>query len=179
MVTLQARTAFGCAYVADHMRARDRAEIAASRGPFHRADFAADMLAAEAGFEAWHAGRPVAVVAIAHTRMPRVATVGMVATDDLPHCGLYVSRACGILLPRYSFRSGMTRLECRSVAGYRPAHRWLEWLGFRHEASLPGMGWAGETFELYAWVAADVPRKPVQAEDAEDERQRGGEGAAA
>lgn len=179
MVTFQARTRFGCAYVADHLRARDAAEIAASRGPFDRADFAADLYAAEAGFEALHDGIPCAVVAIAHTRMPRVGTVGMVATDDWPHIGLQVSRACGILLPRYVFRSGLARLECRSVAGYGQAHRWLRWLGFRHEATLPRMGWAGEDFELYAWVAADVRREPVQAEGAEDVGQLGAEGAAA
>lgn len=176
MVTFQARTAFGCAYVADHLRERDAAEIEASRGPFDRRDFARDLMAAEAGFEAWIDGLPVAVVAVAHTRMARVGTVGMVATEDWPRCGLYVTRACGILIPRYSFRSGLARLECRSVAGYAAAHRWLGWLGFRHEATLRGMGWAGEDFELFAWSAADVPSRPVQAENAQDGRQGGREG---
>lgn len=43
-------------------------------------------------------------------------------------------------------KAGGRRAECQSLATHRTAHRWLQWLGFEREATLPRYGKHGEDF---------------------------------
>ena len=61
------------------------------------------------------------------------------------------------LLPAVD-RLGMVRIEARSIADHKDAHRWLLWMGFRHETDLPGYGRDGERFVLFSWVRSDFYR---------------------
>jgi hypothetical protein len=60
------------------------------------------------------------------------------------------------LFPRYR-ANGVHRIECASLDGYVEVHRWIELLGLRQEAVMPGYGRGGETFLQFAWVADARP----------------------
>ena len=54
--------------------------------------------------------------------------------------------------------ASLERQNCSSATAHQPAnaHRWIGLLGLEHEATLPGYGRGGETFELFAWVAGHL-----------------------
>lgn len=47
---------------------------------------------------------------------------------------------------------GARRIEARSIAGHREAHRWLEWMGFHKECDLPEWGKDKSNFVQYTWL---------------------------
>ena len=171
MIALAPRTFRACLHVALAIRARDRIEIAATRGWFDAEALADSFLHADDGAVCEIAGRPVAMAAMQRTAMARVATIGLVATDALsPRASLFLADAARTLLPALMRERGLNRLEARSLADYAAAHRWMERMGATRECALPGMGANGETFVQYAWVSPDVRFEPVRPEPAETAR---------
>lgn len=96
-------------------------------------------------------GKPVAVGAMVQHR-PNVITLAFFATDDFPEIAMEVAKfARRSLFPCYRTR-GVHRIECISIEGYEDAHRWIEMLGLKPEAVMPGYGRGGETYVQFAWV---------------------------
>lgn len=47
--------------------------------------------------------------------------------------------------------NGITRIEARSIAQHKSAHRWLKAIGAVEEGPIGGLGRDGENFILFAW----------------------------
>lgn len=96
---------------------------------------------------------PVAIGAGVEGR-PNVITLMFFATDQFPYVAMATTRFIRQqLFPRYR-EAGVHRIECLSIDGHSAAHRWIETLGLKREATLPGFGRGKETFHQYAWVAS-------------------------
>ncbi len=146
-------------YVADHMRADDRAEFSAVS--FTETDAAlADHLVERygAGQDVYCFSKddaPVAVGAMVNGR-PNVVTLMFFATDRFAELALPIARfVTRNLFPEYR-AAGVHRIEAISMDGYDASHRWIELLGLRREGVFRGFGRAGESFHQFAWVADDV-----------------------
>lgn len=95
--------------------------------------------------------RPIAVGAMVQHR-PHVVTLMFFATDDFPRIAHALTRfIVKKLFPQYR-AFGAHRIECVSIDGYAETHRWIEALGLKQEAVMPGYGRGGETFLQFAWV---------------------------
>lgn len=145
----------GVRQVADHMRERDVAEFLAVSSCADR-DALAFTLTARYGarddtYLVTERGQPVAVGAMVQAR-PNVVTLMFFATDEFPQVAHALTRFIRRrLFPSYRER-GIHRIECVSLAGYREVHRWIEALGLKLEATMPGYGRDGETYLQFAWV---------------------------
>ena len=147
-------------YVALHMRDRDAEEfLAVSRHDTKTAlAVALSYRFAKAGdvFCAYDGDVPAAIGAMVQHR-PNVVTLMFFATDRFAKIAAPLTRfITKRLLPRYR-AAGVHRIECVSIAGYDEVHRWIEFLGLKREAVLPGYGRDGQTFVQFAWVADDCP----------------------
>jgi len=60
------------------------------------------------------------------------------------------------LVPTLDFM-GCKRIEARSIAEHKEAHRWLEWMAFKKDCDLPGWGTNGENFVQYSWLRSEFP----------------------
>jgi hypothetical protein len=140
------------AFVARRMRARDRAEIFATRSDDDPDAVAAETVAlARFGCVAWNGAEPAAVVC-AFPLWPGVWSVGMYATGRWPTVALTVTQwIAGTLIPDL-VAAGAHRAECRSLSTHTVAHRWLERLGAAREAVLTAYGRRREDFFLYVWT---------------------------
>lgn len=127
--------------------AKDRAELAAALAD--RFGWRDDLIGAYAGEE------PVAVGALVEAR-PNVVSLLFLANDRFPAIAFALTRFIVQRLFRAIRRDGVHRIECVSSAEHTDAHRWIEALGLKKEAEMPGYGRAGETFFMYAWVADHV-----------------------
>lgn len=147
------------AYVARHMRARDRAEfmpLSPARSHIELCELLVqnygsrlDVIAACDGNE------PVAIGGLIQHR-PNVATLLMYATDRFPAIAHPLTRFIRKCLFPAGRETGVHRIEATSIAGYDEAHRWIEMLGLQREAELPGYGRGGETYISFAWVRPDL-----------------------
>lgn len=100
--------------------------------------------------------RPIAVGSMVLAR-PGVATLLFFATDDFRKIALPLTRWIKWeLFPRYR-EAGVHRVECVSIEGHDAAHRWIEMLGLRREATMPGYGKGRETFHQFAMVKDQAP----------------------
>ena len=137
-------------HVALHMRERDQREIYATAWRDDPVDVTTDCLVCPEF--SWIVGdhEPVAVVG-AKPIHPGVWRVFMFATDRWSQVSLFLTKFIKrVMIP--ALRSiGAHRAECLSIEGYDAAHRWLEFLGARHEGTQSGYGKAGEDFRLYVW----------------------------
>lgn len=135
--------------IAQRMRPADRAEILATRWSDELAPVALDAanspLAFSLGLE-----RPICAIG-GSPRHPGVWSAWMFATDELPRIGRAATLfACRDILPMM-VAAGAHRIEARSAADHHVAHRWLEAVGGRREAVIPGYGRDRQDFILYAW----------------------------
>jgi hypothetical protein len=55
------------------------------------------------------------------------------------------------LFPGYVAK-GVHRIECQSLEDYTSVHNWLEVLGLKREATMPGFGRGGETYIQFSWT---------------------------
>ncbi len=145
-------------HVALYIRACDRAEIDACMARYDAADLATRVVALSrfGAVAATDEGVPAAVVSAAEIH-PGAYQVGMFATDRWPMVARGLTRWGLRVLKPAMLAAGGHRAECRSIANYHAAHRWLESLGFVREAALPDCGKARETFIQYAWRLSDQP----------------------
>ena len=176
MATFREITAADVRAVAQEMRACDRAEIFATRWDDCTESFASDCAAAISlgAIAVGDDGTPVAVVG-AQEAWPGCWSVWMFAIDRWPEVALETTRFVQRRLIPALVRLGARRAECRSADGHHGAHRWLEYLGARREASHLDYGRNGETFHTYSWRIDDVRKSLCAAEGA---CAQGGAGAA-
>jgi hypothetical protein len=100
-------------------------------------------------------GEPVGVGAMVQAR-PNVVTLMFFATEKFTMIAGPLARFTKQrLFPRYR-DAGVHRIECVSIAGYAPMHRWIQMVGLQEEAVMKGYGKGGETFHQFAWVRDDV-----------------------
>lgn len=148
-------------FVIERMRDWDRREVFATRFDDDETALLREMsVGALHGQQAWIAGRDDCPVAVyGHLPLwPGVWSMWLVATDNFRSIGKSMTRQVrDVILPAL-FGAGAHRLECRSMEGHSDAHRWLELLGARREATHRGYGRGGEDFHLYVWEAARVLR---------------------
>lgn len=145
--------------VARRMRDRDFTEFSAVSEAENREQLAEQLLARYG-----HRGdaicasldRPVAIGAMVLAR-PGVATLMFFATDEFRRIALPLTRWIKWeLFPRYR-EADVHRIECASIEGHDEAHRWIELLGLRREAVMPGYGKGQETFHQFAMVKGQTP----------------------
>jgi hypothetical protein len=148
-------------HVAENMREGDAREFLAVSPAKDRAELV-DRLVARYGeapdaFGFYDEDRnPIAIGAMVQHR-PNVVTLAFFATDDFPRIAADLAKfARRSLFPAYQKR-GVHRIECISIEGYEAAHRWIEMLGLKREAVMPGYGRDGETYIQFAWVADARP----------------------
>jgi hypothetical protein len=149
------------AFIAERMRERDRVECLATCFTTP-AQLAADAMLG-GGFcnVAWiesldgaHA-RPVAAIG-ARQRWPGVWSVWAWGTDEWPKVVVSLTRHAKRTLIPLLVERGAHRAQCASLAEHAEAHRWLEYLGAKREATLTGYGRNGEDFALFRWRLEDV-----------------------
>jgi hypothetical protein len=96
-------------------------------------------------------GTPTVVMGWTMAR-PGTAQIGMFATDDFGRIKAAVSKH----IVRHFFDDINTynihRMECFSLGTHTEAHEWIEWLGLKKEAEIPGYGKNGEMFVSFAWT---------------------------
>lgn len=102
--------------------------------------------------------RPVAAFG-AYEIMPKFWNVWMFATDDWPLVAMKVTRTIIREWTPIIFESDAQRMDCWSMDGHDVAHRWLEVLGARREASLENYGATGKTFHCYSWTRDQIVRQ--------------------
>ena len=96
-------------------------------------------------------GAPVGVAGMIRHR-PNVITLLFFATEQFAEIGSDLTRFVRkVLFPKYK-ELGVHRIECASIEGYAETHRWLEVLGMKEEAIMPGYGRGGETYIQFSWV---------------------------
>jgi hypothetical protein len=158
------------AAVARDMRDCDRAEIFATRWNDCPDTFARDCVACLSlgGVATGADDVPIAVIG-AQEVWPGAWSVCMFATDRWPEVALDTTRFVRAGLIPALVRLGARRAECRSAADHDVAHRWLEYLGARHESTHPDYGRHGETFLGYCWRIDDVRRTLCPAESSRSE----------
>lgn len=137
--------------VAENMREWDKREIYATRWNDDPSELANDAMSSyEFGWLAFLEERPIAAIG-AMPIHPKVWGVWMFATDEFPKIGLGLSRFV-VRRIKPALQEVAHRAECKSMEGHVEAQKWLEFIGFRRESTLPGYGREGESFHVYSWV---------------------------
>jgi len=142
-------------FVAERMRDSDYREFSAVSHAATRTQLVSTLVEAyghhPGGICAWHGAEPAAAGAMVMGR-PNVATLMFFATDAMAEIALPLTRFIkNVLFPQYR-GNGVHRIECISIEGHDAAHRWIEILGLKSEATFTRYGKHGETFHQFAWV---------------------------
>lgn len=139
-----------CLRVAENMREADKIEIYATRWDNSPQMLTRDCLNTSAAF-GWTIGKESPIVAIgAFPIWPNVWSVWMFATPRFPEVVLFTTK----FVIKHMIKALLPichRAECRSIEGHLSAHKWLEILGARREATLTDYGKDGQTFYVYRW----------------------------
>jgi len=107
---------------------------------------------------------PVAVLGIANTGQAGVAGAAFLSRrHDI--FGRSIAQAAILIrtrLPGFAAEHGVARIEARCHADHPTASRFLTFIGFAHEADMPGFGGRGaaHVFRQFAWT----PDQPDQKE---------------
>ena len=148
-VSLEQITYADAVYVARRLRKWDAKEIM----PLlcgGAEDLALRASSADYGRAALCDGQPVAVFG-ATELTPAVWQVFMFATDNWSKVALSVTRHIKKEMVPILYDAGANRAECRSHGEYKWAHRWLECLGARKEATFEEYGPERQTYVMYSW----------------------------
>ncbi len=138
-------------YISRRMRTRDAEEIMPHLWSPTPEDLAAHSVHGGASWVALKDGQPVAAWGV-QERLPQVWTVWMYATDDWPAVALSATRHIKSVVREHMISRGAVRADCWSMDGHDEAHRWLEVLGARREASLEDYGRNRQTYHCYSWT---------------------------
>lgn len=155
----EAPTLAAVRHVAEHMRKADVREFLAVSFAETRAELADLLVERYAAHRSvicfFDDEEPVGVGALIEGR-PNVTTLLFFATDRFASVALGIARFTKHrLFPRYR-EAGVHRIEAVSIEGHDSAHRWIEMVGLKREAVLPGYGKNGEAYHQFAWVADGV-----------------------
>lgn len=142
-----------CLYVARNMREEDREEIAAIR--WDEADPENIALDCEKSnlfsYIAYVDDEPVAVLG-ARGLGPGVMSIFMFATDRFSEVGLGITKWAKRVYVPFLKDAGVHRAECHTLSTHADSHKWLRFLGAKHEARVPAFGKNRESFDRYAAV---------------------------
>lgn len=146
-------------HVCRHLRARDVAEVFATRAEVDGWALYVDLRLHAPNMawfevvraEAW--GLPVAVMGVMR-RWPGVGSAFLLGTDGFT---IPIAREVADMV-RLRMRDGMAeagmhRVDCQSLASYRAAHRFLERCGAKPEGYREAIGKEREDFIDFVWVA--------------------------
>jgi len=100
-------------------------------------------------------GEPVCVGGIL-PGWPGIGLLFAFATDRWPEVALTAFKFTRRFLLPAAMAHGVHRIECRVAADNTPAVQWIESLGGRREAVMPGFGRNREPFLLYSWISDNV-----------------------
>lgn len=103
-------------------------------------------------------GAPVAAWGANLTR-PLWYSVWMFSTDRWPEVALTVTRNIKRELMYELIDAGGVRADCWSMDDHHVAHRWLECLGARREATLEDYGPSRKTYHCYSWTRTRLERE--------------------
>jgi hypothetical protein len=82
----------------------------------------------------------------------------MFATDRWPDVALSVTRHIRRVMMPEMIDAGANRADCWSMDGHDVAHRWLEVLGARREATLDDYGPTRKKYHCYSWTRTRLER---------------------
>ena len=102
-------------------------------------------------------GCPVAAFG-ATLQKPAIFSVWMFATDRWPDVALSVTRHIRRVMMPEMIDAGANRADCWSMDGHDVAHRWLEVLGARREATLDDYGPTRKKYHCYSWTRTRLER---------------------
>jgi hypothetical protein len=100
-----------------------------------------------------------AVLALGNTGQAGVAQAALIARDHTKFRRPLAELALTIRdeMPRFCLERGIHRIEARAWADHPRASRFLDAVGFTHEADMPGFGADGAvTFRQFAWLSPDL-----------------------
>lgn len=138
--------------LASTMRECDREEIFATHWPGEELQglVVGAMACAPFAYCFKYRGWPTVAVGAAPLH-PGVWRVWAFGTDYFRHVGFAVTKWIRRGMMPALLAAGAHRAEALSIDGHAEAHRWLEALGARREATLKGFGREGQDFHVYAW----------------------------
>jgi len=103
-------------------------------------------------------GEPVAAFGAAWKR-PLIYSVWMYATDRWMDVALSVTRHIRRVMMPEMIDSGAVRAECWTIETHEPAHRWLEVLGARREATVEDYGPLRKKYHCYSWTRTRLEKE--------------------
>lgn len=153
MVTIGAATLRDVSYILGNLNKADHAEIwCQAPDGATPAEMAAGIVVFGSAFVAYVDGAPAAAFGFSPmTPAGNVLSAWAFGTKRSARAmKAIVEFAASELMPAW-LDAGVTRLEARSLASHRKAHRWMEETGAVREADIPEFGRSGEAFVLYVW----------------------------
>tara|TARA_R110001599_G_scaffold309065_1_gene515986 strand:- start:169 stop:762 length:594 start_codon:yes stop_codon:yes gene_type:complete len=140
-------------YIAGNLRACDRQEIFCQLPAGSSAsDIGFICTRPGTSFIAYLDGKPVMVFGFDPiTLAGNALNAWAFGTRDSRHVVRHVTGWVKDNLLREWLCNGITRIEARSLAQHRSAHRWLKAIGAVEEGPIGGLGRDGENFILFAW----------------------------
>lgn len=157
MVEIRPGTLRDISFVAANLREQDRKEIFATARLESTVQVAALSYYGSHCWTAWIDDQPHAAFGVSDTSplTPHLRSAWAWGTKRFKRCVPAITRFVLKEWPPLLFDDGAVRMEVRSLQGHDLAHKWLKALGARHEATMPGYGVNGETFELWAFLRED------------------------
>jgi hypothetical protein len=157
LVEIEDATYPAVVYIARHMRLLDADEIYPHMWSPTPENLAIGTCQSILKFVALKDGKPTATWG-ANERLPKVWNCWMYATDNWMEVALAVTRHIHKVVRPAVVNSGASRLDCWSMEGHDIAHRWLEMLGARREASLEDYSSERKTYYCYSWTRSQLER---------------------
>ena len=151
-------TLFDLLYIAQNMRERDRQELAATR------PVDPDAVAADAFSAPWRKvaddrdGRPCLCVGARPLHEGVISMWGFGTDHYRDGARGMTDYILGAMIPEL-LQVGVRRAQCVVHPENRASQRWLETLGFSHEATLRRFGSGNQDMLLFAWIANDSSRE--------------------
>ena len=159
-VTLVRATYSDVVFIARHMRKRDAEEILPLTWTGEPEDLAAQSVVGGISTVALSGGAPVACWGAVEIR-PCMWNVWMFATDRWAEVALSVTRQIKKEMIPWLISAGAVRADCWSMEGHDEAHRWLECLGARREATLEDYGTERKLYHCYSWTLSRMEKENV------------------
>lgn len=148
-------------HVTRNMRQADREEIFALQYSDDE-EVLARLVHAACGPFAWvfaaDDGEPVAIMGVKPMH-PNVFDAFMYATPRFGEVGAAMTRFVRKAMIPLLLKSKIHRVHAISKADHFDAHRWLEMLGARREATLEQYGKGGEDYVVFTWTRRDIENR--------------------
>lgn len=146
------------AFILEHLRPEDRAELEAVRGDkFDTFKTALQLCQLATTCEGWifwggHDKEPIAALG-AYAMTPTCAGCWAFGTPEWPSVIKTMTKHVKHIMVPKLLKAGFHRAECRALASREDTQRWLTGLGWKAEAVLSEFGTRREDFTLFAWLA--------------------------